>query len=75
MMRARSCWYSGARFWIVGTQEDQSRRKGMKTAGQFVSERWVVSGRGDDSGFSLRLAPRRGRGTEGGFEVERSAAK
>jgi len=75
MMRARSCWCSGARFWIVGTQEDQSLRKGMKTTGQLSSERWFVSCRREDPDFSLRLPPPRGRGTEGGLAVERSAAK
>lgn len=75
MMRARSCWCSGASFWMVGTQEDQSLRKGMKTTGQLASERSSVSGRGDDSDLSLRLPPPRGIGTEGGSVVERSAAK
>ena len=56
---------------MVGTQEDQSLRKGMKTAGQLVSDRWVVSCRS----LSLRLPWRRGRGTEGGWVLERSAAK
>jgi hypothetical protein len=60
---------------MVGTQEDQSLRKGMKTTGQVTSERRSVSGRRDDSDPSLRLPPRRGIGTEGGSVVERSAAK
>jgi hypothetical protein len=74
-MRARSCWCSGASFLMVGTQEDQSLRKGMNTTGQLASERRSVSDRRDDSDPSLRLPPRRGRGTDGGSAVERNAAK
>ena len=33
IMQARSCWYSGAMCWMVGTQEDQSPRKSLKTTG------------------------------------------
>ena len=33
IMQARSCWYSGAMCWVVGTQEDQSPRKCLKTTG------------------------------------------
>jgi hypothetical protein len=71
-MRARSCRCSGASFLMVGTQDDQSLRKGMKTTGQLVSERRSISGRRD---LSLRPPPGRGIGTEGGSVVERSAAK
>jgi hypothetical protein len=57
---------------MVGTQDDQSLRKGMKATGQLVNERRSVPGR---RGLSLRLPPGRGIGTEGGSVVERSAAK
>jgi hypothetical protein len=65
MMRARSCWRSGSRLWIAGTHSAQRRRKGVNTVGQLERERLC---RGAD--FS-----RRGRGTEGGEVVLRSAAK
>src|SRR5260370_1224096 len=75
MMRARSCRCSGASFWMVGTQEDQSLRKGMKTIGQLASERWFVSVscRREYSDLSLRLALRRGRGDAGGSVAGRGA--
>ena len=65
MMRARSCWCSGMRFWMSGTQVAQSRRKAMNVVGQFSSER-------SRSGPDLVV---RGRGTEGGFVVHLKAAK
>ena|SRR6266446_2292535 len=66
MMRGRSGLYTGARFWMVTTQEDQISRKGMKATGQLASERYM-SCRGEDKDCS--------RGNEGGLVVEFSAAK
>jgi hypothetical protein len=60
---------------MVGTQDDQSLRKEMKTAGQLACEKRSVSGQRHDSDLSLRLPPGRGIGTEGGSVVERSVAK
>jgi hypothetical protein len=68
MTRARSCCRSGVRPWIAGTHSDQRRMKGTKVAGQLASE---SVRRGED----FPALPVRGRGTEGGLVVQRSAAK
>lgn len=66
MMRARSCWCSGVRAWMLGTASAQTMRKGRKGTGQLLSER---------SMGGLCVFERRGRGTDGGLVVDRSAAK
>lgn len=65
MMRARSCWCSGARDWIRGTVDDQTFKKEMNAGGQFACDR--------SSGANVFKC--RGRGTEGGDVVHLSAAK
>ena len=55
MIRARSRWYFGVRFWMVGTQEDQSLRKGMKTARQLVT--WCQWARGGSCRVNLNHFP------------------
>ena len=65
MIRQRSCWREGDRDWIFGTVEIQTVRNGRKTGGQFEGERSR-----DGEFFDCR-----GRGTEGGVVVLRSAAK
>ncbi len=65
MIRARSCWCSGASPWMDGTDLAHTERNEVNAGGQFSAESSVGS---DD-------LLRRGRGTEGGFVVHRRAAK
>lgn len=65
MMRQRSCCCSGRRDWILGTLELQTLRNDRKASGQFVWDR--------SRGWEVFVS--RGRGTEGGVVVQRSAAK
>lgn len=69
MIRAKSCWCSGARSWMGTTVEDQTRRKGWKAGGQLFKLRSVGSDaeEGDLVDF--------GNGTDGGEVVHRNAAK
>ena len=66
MIRARSCWCSGASAWIAGTECDHTVRKGRKAIGQLEVER--------SFGGAEDLVVR-GSGTDGGLVVERRAAK
>lgn len=71
MMRARSCWCSGRSAWMSGTACDQISRKEMKAGGQLSSDRSIWG-----AGWPpLCFAFLRGRGTDGGLVVHRSAAK
>jgi hypothetical protein len=63
--RARSCWCSGARAWIEGTVLAHTRRKEMNAGGQLSYE----------SSIGVEDFEALGRGTEGGFVVDRNAAK
>lgn len=65
MMRHKSCCCSGGSDWIRATLELQTFRNEMNAGGQLVWER--------SRGCDVLLC--RGRGTEGGVVVHRSAAK